>query len=102
MTRLCMGFGQPTQKKERNNVTEPILLGVLVGGVFCFHPVSSAAKSSFTHVPFAMAAQHAESKIKARLDKTIELIRETGLTHCFTVGTRGRPLFACRSNDPAA
>ncbi len=84
MTRLCM-VCQPTQKKERNNVTEPILLGVLWVVFFVFTLVSSAAKSSFTHVrlPWLLSLR---IENQGKVDKTIELIEKQGLRTALRLG----------------
>ena len=84
MTRLCMEC-QPTPKKERNNVTEPILLGVLWVVFLIITLVSSAAKSSFTHVrlPWLLSLR---IENQSKVDKTIALIEKQGLRTALRLG----------------
>jgi CBS domain containing-hemolysin-like protein len=66
-------------------VTEPILLGVLWAVFFILTLVSSAAKSSFTHVrlPWLLSLRF-ESPVK--VDKTIALIEKQGLRTALRLG----------------
>lgn len=66
-------------------MTEPILLGVLWAVFFILTLVSSAAKSSFTHVrlPWLLSLRF-ESPVK--VDKTIALIEKQGLRTALRLG----------------
>ncbi|MDD2521964.1 MAG: hemolysin family protein [Anaerolineaceae bacterium] len=84
MTRLFMAC-LPTRKRERNNVTDPILLGGVWAVFFVAALVSSAAKSAFTHVrlPWLLSLR-IESPNK--VDKTIALIEKQGLRTALRLG----------------
>ena len=75
----------PTRKKERINVTEPILLGGLWIIFLVLTLISSAAKSSFTHVrlPWLLSLR---IENQSKVEKTIALIEKRGLRTALRLG----------------